>query len=40
MEVYNLLSKHFACEYDETGAIGKRYFRQDEIGTPFTIAID
>jgi glycyl-tRNA synthetase len=28
------------CEYDETGAIGKRYFRADEAGTPFAICID
>jgi glycyl-tRNA synthetase len=40
MEIFNLLSKYFVCDYDETGAIGKRYFRQDEIGTPFTIAVD
>lgn len=40
MEIYNLLSPHFTCEYDETGAIGKRYYRMDEIGVPFSIAID
>lgn len=40
MEIFNLLSPHFVCDYDETGAIGKRYFRQDEIGTPFAIAVD
>ena len=28
------------CDYDETGSIGKRYRRQDEIGTPFCITID
>ena len=28
------------CEYDETGSIGKRYRRQDEIGTPFCVTID
>jgi len=40
MEVYKLLSPHFMCEYDETGAIGKRYYRMDEIGVPFCIAVD
>ncbi len=39
-EVYTQLSKKFMCEYDETGSIGKRYRRQDEIGTPFCITID
>ena len=39
-EVYDMLSKNFNIEYDETGSIGKRYRRQDEIGTPFCITID
>ena len=39
-EVYDKLSKKFMCDYDETGSIGKRYRRQDEIGTPFCITID
>lgn len=39
-EVYSELLKHFKCEYDESGAIGKRYRRQDEIGTPFCITVD
>ncbi len=39
-EVYNLLEKDFMCQYDEVGAIGRRYRRQDEIGTPFCITID
>lgn len=30
----------FACDYDESGSIGKRYRRQDAIGTPFCITID
>ncbi len=38
--IYQQLSKHFACEYDETGSIGKRYRRQDAIGTPFCITFD
>ena len=39
-EVYNELSKYFMCSYDETGSIGKRYRRNDAIGTPFCITID
>lgn len=39
-KVYEMLSKNYVCEYDETGSIGKRYRRQDEIGTPFCITYD
>lgn len=39
-EIYDSLSKHFMTSYDETGNIGKRYRRQDVIGTPFCITID
>ena len=39
-EVYGDLIKHFSCTYDEAGSIGKRYRRQDEIGTPFCVTID
>ncbi len=39
-EVYKQLSKHFMCTYDDAGSIGKRYRRQDEIGTPFCITLD
>ena len=39
-EVYSKLSKHFMCDYDESGSIGKRYRRQDEIGTPYCVTID
>jgi len=39
-EIYNLLSKEFMTTYDEAGNIGKRYRRQDVIGTPFCITID
>lgn len=39
-EVYSLLSKEFMVDYDETGSIGKRYRREDEIGTPFCVTID
>nr|WP_277871039.1 glycine--tRNA ligase [Culicoidibacter larvae] len=38
--LYAELSKHFMIEYDESGAIGKRYRRQDAIGTPFCITVD
>ena len=40
LEVYNILSKNFMTTYDETGNIGKRYRREDVIGTPFCITID
>lgn len=39
-KIFKDLSKKFKCEYDDWGAIGKRYRRQDEIGTPFCITID
>ena len=39
-EVYATLAQHYSVYYDETGAIGKRYRRADEIGTPFAITID
>ncbi|MBP3541039.1 MAG: glycine--tRNA ligase, partial [Clostridia bacterium] len=38
--VYEKLSKKFMVDYDETGSIGKRYRRQDEIGTPLCITVD
>jgi glycyl-tRNA synthetase len=38
--VYDELSKYFSVDYDETGSIGKRYRREDEIGTPFCITYD
>ena len=39
-EVYNNLAKKFMCDYDEAGSIGKRYRREDEIGTPYCVTID
>ncbi len=39
-QVFELLKQHVSCFYDESGAIGRRYARQDEIGTPFGITID
>lgn len=40
MEVYNHLAKHFMVDFDDAGSIGKRYRREDEIGTPFCITVD
>ena len=39
-EIYAELSKHFVCDFDGTGSIGKRYRRQDEIGTPYCVTVD
>ena len=39
-EIYSMLSKKFMCDYDEAGSIGKRYRREDEIGTPYCITVD
>ncbi len=39
-EVLRTLQPHFMCDYDETQAIGKRYRRQDEVGTPFCVTVD
>src|SRR5574344_1508810 len=38
--IYDTLSKHYNCEFDDRGNIGKRYRRQDEIGTPYCITYD
>jgi glycyl-tRNA synthetase len=38
--LYNELRQHFTCFYDDSGAIGRRYRRMDEAGTPFGITID
>ena len=38
--VYGELKQHFAAFYDEKGAVGRRYRRQDEVGTPFCITVD
>jgi len=40
MKVFSDLAKHFNVDYDESGSIGKRYRRHDEIGTPFCITFD
>ncbi len=39
-EVYDLLKLNWRCEFDDNGNIGKRYRRQDEIGTPYCVTID
>jgi glycyl-tRNA synthetase len=39
-EIWNTLKQNFIAEYDETQSIGKRYRRQDEIGTPYCVTID
>ena len=39
-EIYDELAKYFSVDYDETGSIGKRYRRQDEVGTPLCITYD
>ncbi len=39
-KLFETLSKKYMCEYDDAGSIGKRYRRQDEIGTPFCITYD
>ena len=39
-EIQEMLSKYFMVDYDDTGSIGKRYRRQDEVGTPYCITVD
>jgi len=39
-EIYEMLKPYFTVQYDEVGAIGRRYRRHDEIGTPYAITID
>jgi glycyl-tRNA synthetase len=39
-EVVSILNKYFSVVYDETGSIGKRYRRQDAIGTPYAVTVD
>ena len=38
--IYRTLNSLYSCEYDDTGSIGKRYRRQDEIGTPYCVTFD
>ncbi len=39
-KIYDKLIKKFNCEYDDAGSIGKRYRREDEIGTPYCVTVD
>ena len=39
-DIYRALKRHFNVFYDEKGAVGRRYRRQDEAGTPFCITVD
>ena len=39
-EIYEELRESWMCEFDTTGSIGKRYRRQDEIGTPYCVTLD
>ena len=39
-EIYTELTKNFMVDFDDTGSIGKRYRREDEIGTPYCITVD
>jgi glycyl-tRNA synthetase len=39
-EIYAALKKHFSVTYDEKDSIGRRYRRQDEVGTPYCITVD
>lgn len=39
-EIYNELKQDFNCEFDDNGNVGKRYSRQDEIGTPYCLTVD
>ncbi len=39
-EIFEMLKPHFVSQYDEVGSIGRRYRRQDEIGTPYCVTVD
>ena len=39
-EIYNSLSQNYMCDFDDNGNVGKRYRRQDEIGTPYCVTVD
>jgi glycyl-tRNA synthetase len=38
--IFKELARDFACEFDDNGNVGKRYRRQDEIGTPYCVTVD
>jgi glycyl-tRNA synthetase len=39
-QIYDMLRQYFMCEFDDRGNIGKRYYSQDEIGTPYCVTVD
>ena len=39
-QIHSLLGTRYMCDFDETQAIGRRYRRQDEIGTPYCVTVD
>lgn len=39
-QIFDILKMHYVCEFDDNGNVGKRYRRQDEIGTPFCVTVD
>jgi glycyl-tRNA synthetase len=39
-EVFDVVKPHWMCDYDDAGSIGRRYRRQDEVGTPFCVTVD
>jgi glycyl-tRNA synthetase len=39
-DIFNILKSKYMCEFDDSGNIGKRYRRQDEIGTPYCLTVD
>ena len=40
LDIYHNLKKHYKCFYDDGGAVGRRYRRQDEAGTPYCVTVD
>jgi glycyl-tRNA synthetase len=40
LDIFHNLKKHYKCFYDDGGAVGRRYRRQDEAGTPYCITVD
>jgi glycyl-tRNA synthetase len=38
--VFDLVKESWMCDYDDAGSIGRRYRRQDEVGTPFCVTVD
>ena len=38
--MFDVVKPHWMCDYDDAGSIGRRYRRQDEVGTPFCVTVD